>query len=354
MQGSIVKRTLKDGNKRYFAVFRATGKQRWKGFPRRKDAERFLASTVKSVNEGTYTEVKPLLVKGLFDRWITHSLDVRVKQGLIRPSTVKSYRSMLEAHLRPFFGEHRSDRLTHAIVSDWVRMLADKIESGKLTRKSYNNLLNLLHAILAWARHPAQGYLAHDPLIGQKRLPRQDIERDFLEPKEIEKLLRAVEPPDDTLLHLAVYTGLRRGELFSLQWGDVDWGNGTDGGRLRVWRSVYQGAITGPKTKNSIRVIDIPQRTLNELEMYREGSPPDWGRFHFQGQEWKDVRPGQLDKAGFPAHRSKSRVAKDRLAYPPAHLRFSAHQRGRVHQVCLSADGPCLDSDHSGPLRPSV
>ena len=101
MQGSIVKRTLKDGSKRYYAIFRAAGKQKWKGFPRWKDAERFLAGTVKNVHDGAYRDVKPLLLKDLFDRWLGHSLEVRLKQGLLRPSTAKSYRSMLDTQLRP-------------------------------------------------------------------------------------------------------------------------------------------------------------------------------------------------------------------------------------------------------------
>jgi len=48
-------------------------------------------------------------------------------------------------------------------------------------------------------RHPAQGYLAHDPLIGQKRLPHPRVERDFLEPHEIEALLKAARSFDEDL-----------------------------------------------------------------------------------------------------------------------------------------------------------
>ena len=299
MQGSIVKRRLQDGSPRYFAVYWAGGKQKWKGFSRRKDAERFLANTVKTVHDGSYQDVTPLLMNCLFDRWLDHSLEVRLKQGLLKPSTAKSYRSMLASHLRPSFGEHRSNELTHAVVSDWVRKLADKIENGKLTRKSFNNLLNLLHAILVWARHPAQGYLAHDPLIGQKRLPKQQAERDFLEPEEIEILLRAAEPPDDTIIHLAVYSGLRRGELFGLQWSDLDWGNGTDGGRLRIRRSIYQGAITTPKTQNSIRVVDVTQRTLDELAMYKLGFPPAGDGFIFRNATGGPMDPDNWTKRNF-------------------------------------------------------
>ena len=83
-------------------------------------------------------------------------------------------------------------------------------------------------------------------------------------------LLKAAEPPDDTIIRLDVYTGLRRGELFALQWPDVDWGMGGEGGRLWVRRSVYQGAVTSPKTAHSERVLDVPQPILDELAVYRD------------------------------------------------------------------------------------
>jgi len=203
--GTIITRTLADRTKRYDVRWRANGKQESKTFTRRKAADNFLTTVVKRVQDGTYQEVTPILVSQLLDRWLEHSLEVRVKQGLLKPSTAKSYRSMVREHLRPAFGEYRSDRLTPAVIGEWVARMADRIaqkcgvvERGvdgdgqdqrekpeKITPKFYNNVLNLLHAILAWARHPAQGYLAHDPLIGQKRLPKSRVEREFLEPGEI-------------------------------------------------------------------------------------------------------------------------------------------------------------------------
>jgi integrase len=200
---------------------------------------------------------------------------------------------MLATHLRPAFGEVRSDRLRHVSLADWARARADEIAEGTLSPKFYNNLLNLLHVILMWARHPAQGYLAHDPLVGLRRLPRSKVERAFLEPAEITALLTAADDVrDSTILATAVYTGLRRGELFGLRWEDVDW---TDG-RIAVRRSIYQGDVTTPKTMHSIRTVDVPSSLLACLSIYRAHYPPLVEGFIFRTETGTAIDPDNWSK----------------------------------------------------------
>jgi hypothetical protein len=117
MTGSIQVRDLKTG-RRYYAVWRANGKQKWKAFDKHKEAERYLATVVKATHEGAYLDVQPLAMAEVFDRWLTYSLELRLKQGLLKPSTEKNYRSMVETHLRPAFGGCCSDKLTHGAVSE--------------------------------------------------------------------------------------------------------------------------------------------------------------------------------------------------------------------------------------------
>jgi integrase len=295
MAGSIQTRTVKDGTKRYDVVYRVGGKQRWKTFRRWKDADRFRTDTAKDVQDGTYVHVRPLAMGDVFDRWLSHSLEVRLKQGLLKPSTAKSYRSMVETHLRPAFADHRSDRLTADAVGEWVRARADEIAAGELAPKFYNNLVNLMHVILAWARERGQRYLAHDPLADVHRLPLLRAEVEYLEPGEVAELLAAAQAPDDALLYLAAYSGLRRGELFGLQWADLD----EAGAQLRVRRSIYQGAVTRPKTKNSERAVDLPARIVEILKAYRKSYPPLDGDYVFRTSTGAPIDPDNWYKRSF-------------------------------------------------------
>ncbi|MDW0109417.1 site-specific integrase [Sporosarcina aquimarina] len=70
---------------------------------------------------------------------------------------------------------------------------------------------------------------------------------------------------------LAIYTGMRRGELLGLKWEDVDLNKRI----IHVKRSLAYlpksgYLLTTPKTRNSIRQIPIPQFVLKELIKHKK------------------------------------------------------------------------------------
>ena len=277
MKGWVISRAAADGTKRYDACWWIGAKKKSKTFPRRKAAENYLTTMVGRVQDGSYVEVQPTLMGEVFDGWRTLELEVRLREGSLKPSTAKSYRSMLDEHLKPAFGAYRSDRFTLAVVEQWRAGVAAQIAAGTMASKTYVNLRNLLNAITRWARHPARRYLAHDPLDGLPKvwLPRAK-KRPHFEPAQVLELLRLAgeQPPDDTIIRTVLLSGLRRGEIFALAWDDVDPGDGQAGGRFHVRRSTYQGAITTPKTEDSDRVVDVPQQLLDDLAVYKAMHPP--------------------------------------------------------------------------------
>jgi len=67
----------------------------------------------------------------------------------------------------------------------------------------------------------------------------------------------------------AVMTGMRAGELWGLQWGNID-GNA---GQIYVRRSLWGSNFQTPKSKTSIRKIDIPQSLIFELKKWKLACP---------------------------------------------------------------------------------
>jgi integrase len=91
-------------------------------------------------------------------------------------------------------------------------------------------------------------------------------------------------------------SGLRRGEIFGLQWPDVDVGNGRDGGVLHVRRSIYHGVLGTPKTPDSERTVDVPQRLLDELAIYRLAYPSLGDGFIFRTAAGRPLEPDNWHK----------------------------------------------------------
>ena len=247
----------------------AGGKKRSKTFHRKHDAARFLASVVTETHNGTYLQTRAVAMSVVFDEW-EKNLDVKLQQGRIKPSTRKTYRSIVKKCLQPSFGRCRSDQLTENVLQEWERRCAAALADDTMSGKYYNTMLTTLRVVLSWARGRGQRYLTHDPTSELRPVPVARVERRFLEPRELDALLDAADNlRDQTILFLFAYSGLRRGELFALQWRDI---NETKN-RLHVRRGLSARVITRPKTEHSEAVIGIPQFVVERLLEYRKQFP---------------------------------------------------------------------------------
>lgn len=170
--------------------------------------------------------------------------------------------------------------------------------------KSFNNVFTLARQIFKWAQHPARAFLANDPLIGVKRLKLRPKEAVFLEDDEQVALLAAAadDPEANAIVHLAMFCGLRRSEVFGLQWADVE----VNGGRIRVERSISYGQVTETKTLNSERVVDVPAAVLDALERHRRATPPMDDGWIFRSSSGRPLDPANWYKRRFVPLRQRA------------------------------------------------
>jgi integrase len=121
-----------------------------------------------------------------------------------------------------------------------------------------------------------------NPVSRTQKLRRGPFERSQVQPpythQEAAELLDAVkESPLDLFVHLALFTGMRRGEILGLWWDDIDVDNGT----LFISRTLKEGSrfIPGgtaltkpiynePKTLSSKRIVHIPPAVVNALHRH--------------------------------------------------------------------------------------
>ena len=135
-RGAIVTRQLKSGRKRYDTVIRIDGRQRWKTFTKKKEAEDYLDRHSTDIRDGTYREIK----KARFRDYAKHWQETHLIPQNFKPSTLSSYLSVFEKHIRPEF-EHMG---MQAISSAEINAFKAKLQKADLHPRTVRNVLNLV------------------------------------------------------------------------------------------------------------------------------------------------------------------------------------------------------------------
>jgi integrase len=123
----------------------------------------------------------------------------------------------LDHWLIPFFGERFLFQVT---IAEGERYKQERLETVRpsTVNKELNCLKAMLNKAVAW------GYLKENPLKGLKGLKEPPGRIRYLAPDETARLLAACETPLylRPIVELAMHTGMRRSELLSLRWPDID------------------------------------------------------------------------------------------------------------------------------------
>ncbi len=153
-----------------------------------------------------------------------------------KPSEQRNKALALKNHLLPVFGKLSLADIDAAAIESYK---LSKLQAGQ-SAKSVNLQLAILAKCLSTAHE--WGRLAAPPRIKHLKTVSQRL--DFLSDVEAQRIIdHADEPVWREMVHLALRTGLRLGELLGLEWQDVD----LVGRQLTVARSIVRGIVGTPK-----------------------------------------------------------------------------------------------------------
>ncbi len=169
-------------------------------------------------------------------------------------STHKDYKSAINSHLIPAFGELRLSELTTSDIHNWKDDLL-------ISNKRINNVLIPLRAIFSEAYQDE--LIDKNPLDRIKHLPLRQAEPEPFTREELESILNACEGQVRNIFEFAFWTGLRTSELIALQWEDINLENGF--AFIRHVRT-RTGEKDRPKTTSSIRQLELLPPALHALK----------------------------------------------------------------------------------------
>jgi integrase len=270
-----MKITVRQRGKRWawqFPVWRSGKRTYVCGTERTKEAaQRAATNALAAINDGAPLprDKRMTLSTFLDDVWLPAA------QADLRPSTWHGYGVIFDVRVKPRIGELRMPDLDTGVIE---QLKAELLRGGGhkdkgLSPQSVRNTLNALSRALNDAE--AWGYVVRNP-VRAVRAPKSNGRREMntWSGAQARAFLEGLEPgPLHTACHLALLTGLRRGEVLGLRWSDVE----LERGQLSVQRAKVAAGydVNEGETKSGrARTIALGPTTITVLKAHKLAQLP--------------------------------------------------------------------------------
>jgi len=258
----------------YYGYLYYKNKVYWsRGFTTAKEASLWRAKIKTELTGNTYVEKAKTSLKEFIDQYLEDYAKPNLRAG-----TVKNNESILKLYIAPNLG--------HIKIQELKPLHIQKLQNKLLKTKStiyVFNIMRLLRQVLniavKWEVIPSNPSLKIDlPRIGKR-------DYKILTLEQLIYMLNHVDKRDRAIIGLAAFAGLRRGEIFSLQWKDIDLKQKT----INLQRQYFLGKIVPLKTESSKTELPICKKLALILAEWKLASgAPKW------------VFPGKGDKPLYP------------------------------------------------------
>jgi len=247
-KGGVVEKGVIDKNGIYWLDYRFNGRRlRKKIGPSKKLAETVMQKIRVQIAEGKYLDVKKEEKKISFNDFAQIYEDSYGKKKRSWNSTDKLYLVRLKA----FFGSKNLDEITPLFVQKYrIARREQKTRRHTVASAAYiNRELACLKCM--FSRAVEWGHAKDNPVKKVKFEKENNSRVRFLEKDELKKLLDHCHPSLKAIVLVAVNTGMRKEEIRTLKWRDVDF---------------KRGFVTLLKTKNGeTRNVPLNQTTVEIL-----------------------------------------------------------------------------------------
>lgn len=245
-EARYIKNILPDGTKKYASVYSKSYKQ-----VKEKQRQAAMLQSVKSDNS-------KFCVNNIMYLWLDRN------KNNIKVTTYNKYESIIKNHIVPNLGNLAMISITLDNLSAFSNCLLEK----GLAKSTANDVLLVLNMGLSFAE---KEFKVSIPKASFFRIAKKEMR--VLSIQEQELFVNYLMQKDDIFsfaILLALFTGMRIGELCALKWDDIDEDKIKINKTMqRINKSI---AILPPKTQSSIRVVPVPENIRLLISSYRRES----------------------------------------------------------------------------------
>jgi len=263
-------------------------------YPTKRAAEAAYARSITEQADGKHPALRArgTTLGEYAPKWLDSRLTSRGEP--LRPRTRELYDNELELHILPTFGAVPVAKITTAHVRNWSAQMRGTDGPGASTAaKCYR----LLRTIMGTAVE--DGLAVTNPCTIKGAGTEPTSKRPIITVAQAYELADLVGPRLRSLVLVAAFVGLRKGEMLGLRRGDLD----LDAALVTVERQ-RQLSRTGvhlvgpPKTDAGVRTVSIPTALIDDLRRHLDAyaQPGDDG-YIFTGAKGGPLAPHVLQKA---------------------------------------------------------
>lgn len=230
-------------------------------FKTKADAKEELLKVKSQVVSGDYLQEStmefPIFIKEWFETTYKRNVEI---------TTAKSREYLINNHLINPFSNKRINEIK-TIDIDYFYL--DKIDEGyspAYIRHMHNLLRQAFGQAVKWE------LIKSNPAINAKPPKIRKTDKNIWNVNEVKNFLNLTKGHSNSMAYLlAIFTGMRRGEILALSWSDIDFRNN----KIHIKRSLAYVPrigiiIKNTKTSASKRQISISEFVINELKKLQE------------------------------------------------------------------------------------
>jgi integrase len=265
-----------------------------------REARKKLAEFQTEVEAGEYNAPEKMTFTAFVDDW-------RVKYAEqvdgLSPLTLKNYNAILNTRIIPVFGHLQVRDIKTMHIVNFINDLkspgsrtdgrGESISQGTVLY-IYKVLKNVLIRATKWR------IILKNPMDGISKPKVEQEKMQYLDGDEAHLVIEALskEPVAWRMFFLgSLLGGFRRGELVGLEWHSVSYEDHS----ISIQQSISltergKAMVKSPKTKSSIRIVDMPEWYMRDLRKFHNQSKLD--RMN-AGEQWLEGERSYVFHTGF-------------------------------------------------------